>query len=529
MKLRFPILILFLAVTTTAAFPQQAQKPLSKDEIMTLVKAEMDNTQLAKAVGERGIDFEPTDDYVEALRKAGAQDVLIHALRAAKPQPLSKDQVLHLVAGGVPSQRVAALVAQRGIDFLADDQYFDMLRTAGADDTLLAAVRQASAAVRGNLAIETSPHAEVYLDGELQGRANDQGDLTVKAKPGAHALKLSLKGKNDFEQSVTLAGLQAVEIEARLADAPGSIRVRTQVGARVTLDNASRGSADANGEILLSNLSPGVHDLRISAPLKKDYQQAVTVLEGEENRVEAKLENLTAGTLRENPKDGLKYAWIPPGTFMMGCSPGDKECFKSEKPGHQVTITKGFWTGQTPVTVAAYKRFAGATGRQMPDAPSFNSGWTKENMPMVMVTWDDAQAYCMWAGGRPPTEAEWEYAARGGSTAARYGPIDEVAWYDQNSGNQMHDVAQKRANGFGLYDVLGNAYEWVNDRYDEHYYQSSPAQDPQGPGSGQYRVLRGGAWCDNPGVVRVSLRYRFDPGFRGNLNGFRCAREVDIP
>jgi formylglycine-generating enzyme required for sulfatase activity len=529
MKTCFFILMISFAVMAQAGAPPQAEKPLTKDQIMVLVKAGMDNTQLAKAVGERGIDFEPTDDYVEALRKAGAQDVLIHALHAARPQPLTEDQVLQLVAGGVPSQRAAALVTQRGVDFTASDQYLDTLRTAGADDTLLTAVRQASAAVRGNLVIETSPDAEVYLDGELQGRANAQGQLALKPKLGAHALKVTLKGKKDFEQSVTLAGLQAVEIEARLADAPGSIRVRTQAGARVTLDNESRGSSDANGELVLSNLSRGVHELRISAPLKKDYQQAVTVLGGEENRVEAKLENLTAGTLRENTKDGLKYAWIPPGTFMMGCSPGDSQCAKNENPPHQVTITRGFWIGQVPVTVRAYKRFAGATGRQMPDPPSFNSGWTNENMPIVGVDWNDAQAYCGWVGGRLPTEAEWEYAARGGSTEARYGPIDEIAWYGK-SGREPHPVAQKRANGFGLYDVLGYVSEWVNDWYDGNYYQSSPAQDPQGPGSGRHRVLRGGSWGINPRLVRVSDRDNLNPAVRNSVDlGFRCGGEAGIP
>jgi serine/threonine-protein kinase len=198
-------------------------------------------------------------------------------------------------------------------------------------------------------------------------------------------------------------------------------------------------------------------------------------------------------TVRDNPKDGLKYVWIPPGTFMMGCSPGDSECFDFEKPSHQVTITKGFWMGQTEVTVAAYRRFAGSTGRQMPDAPNFNAGWNNQDMPIVNVSWDDATAFCGWAGGRLPTEAEWEYAARGGSTEARYGNLDELAWDNQNSGGQTHDVAQKRANGFGLYDMLGNVWEWVNDWDDPNYYQNSPSQDPPGAASGQFRVLRGGS------------------------------------
>jgi formylglycine-generating enzyme required for sulfatase activity len=236
-----------------------------------------------------------------------------------------------------------------------------------------------------------------------------------------------------------------------------------------------------------------------------------------------------AGTGRENPKDGLRYMWIPPGTFMMGCSPGDGECGGNETPAHQVTITKGFWMGQTEVTVAAYRRFVGSTGAQMPPAPDFNVGWNSKDMPITNVSWDDATAFCGWAGGRLPTEAEWEYAARAGSTEAQYGPVDEVAWYSNNSGGKTHEVGQKRANGFGLYDMLGNVWEWVNDWYDPNYYQNSPAQDPSGPARGQGRVLRGGSWYNDPRVVRVSIRVRHDPPVRYYNFGFRCGGDVGDP
>jgi serine/threonine-protein kinase len=229
--------------------------------------------------------------------------------------------------------------------------------------------------------------------------------------------------------------------------------------------------------------------------------------------------------VRENPKDGLKYVWIPPGTFMMGCSPEDNECYENEKPSHRVTISKGFWMGQTQVTVGAYKRFAAATGRELPPAPYFNSGWANENMPIVHVSWDDAREYCTWAGGRLPTEAEWEYAARGGITETRYGNIDEVAWHHKNSGGRTHEVAQKRANDLGLSDVLGNVSEWVNDWFDDKYYQNSPSLDPPGPTSGRWRVLRGGSWDDFPWDVRVSGRTGNYPVARENSVGLRCAWE----
>jgi formylglycine-generating enzyme required for sulfatase activity len=446
---------------------------------------------------------------------------------------LTKDQVLHLVAGGVPSPRAAESVTRRGIDFLVDDPYLSTLRLAGADDTLIAALGEANKAVTPALAVATSADAEVYLDGVLKGRASLQGELTIRANPGVHTLRVSLKGKKDYEQQVTLVGGQTANVQATLADLPGSIRVETSPCAEVILDNSSRGTAGAGGELVISDLAVGAHELRVRARGKKEFRQSITVLAGQESTIDAVLAEfeeppLPAGTVRENRTDGLKYVRIPSGTFQMGCSPGDNGCENNERPSHQVSLSKAFWIGQTEVTVGAYKRFVGASGRHMPYAPDFNNSWANDNLPIVNVTWDEASAYCSWAGGRLPTEAEWEYAARGGSTEARYGNLDEIAWYDGNSGQQRREVARKRANGFGLYDLLGNVWEWVSDWYDEQYYQHSPSQDPSGPSSGQDRVLRGGSWVSNARNVRVSVRAWSDPASRSYF-GFRCARDIDSP
>ncbi len=274
-------------------------------------------------------------------------------------------------------------------------------------------------------------------------------------------------------------------------------------------------------------------------------EENITGSTGRETGVEATTSQMvrTPGEIRENAKDGLRYVWIPPGTFMMGCSRGDNGCMDDEKPSHRVTITNGFWIGQTEVTVRAYKRFAAATRRQMPreqirDEPPPNPGWGDEAMPIFNVTWGDAQAYCSWAGGRLPTEAEWEYAARGGSTTTLYGPLDEIAWYRGNSGGQslnekvygMHEVGQKRANGFGLYDMLGNVWEWVNDWYSPNYYHTSPSQDPAGPESGTERVLRGESWFNNASDIGVSGRSRDEPsGRESGYAGFRCVGRVFAP
>jgi formylglycine-generating enzyme required for sulfatase activity len=265
------------------------------------------------------------------------------------------------------------------------------------------------------------------------------------------------------------------------------------------------------------------------------------------------------GEVRVNRTDGLKYVWVPAGTFMMGCSPDDRECYEFEKPPHQVAITNGFWMGQTEVTVGAYKRFATARGRAMPPEPSINGralnpGWGDDALPIVDVTWDDARAYCEWAGGRLPSDAEWEYAARGGDTTARYDDLNEIAWYANNSGrryldsvnlsrkqdqaayekrlsengNTLHEVGQKRPNALGFYDLLGNVGEWVYDWWDPNFYQYSPPHDPGGPISGTERDLRGGSWIGRSRDIRVSLRSRRNPGDRDFDVGFRCA-DMDLP
>lgn len=230
-----------------------------------------------------------------------------------------------------------------------------------------------------------------------------------------------------------------------------------------------------------------------------------------------------------NPSDGLSYVRIPAGQFEMGCSQKDEECRPSEKPAHLVTLTRDFWIGQTEVTVGAYKQFAEATGTSIAET----SGWGSmlrlkayfagNTHPVGNLDWHDAAAYCRWAGGRLPSEAEWEYAARAGSADARYGDIDEIAqtWCSFCSENPGYarPVAEKKPNAFGLYDTLGNMEEWVFDWYGE--YGADPQQDPNGPVSGTGRMHRGGAWA-YASTPRVSERSR-SAYQRTMSTGVRCA------
>ena len=264
------------------------------------------------------------------------------------------------------------------------------------------------------------------------------------------------------------------------------------------------------------------------------------------------------GDTRTNPKDGLRYAYIPPGTFRMGCT--TEPCHSTEKPAHDVRITRGFWIGQTNVTVEAYKKFIRASAQSMPDEPMLldkrlNPNWNAESAPITMASWNHARDYCEWSGLRLPTEAEWEYAARAGSTALRYGELDEIAWWAGNSGdkridpdemlksdastyahrvaengNRPHPVAQKRPNAFKLYDMLGNVWQWTSDWYKNTYESDGPETDPQGPLGGQFRVLRGGSFFSEASLISAAYRARTrPPQMRDHANGFRCAGPVLVP
>jgi formylglycine-generating enzyme required for sulfatase activity len=250
-------------------------------------------------------------------------------------------------------------------------------------------------------------------------------------------------------------------------------------------------------------------------------------------------EQLPPERIRVNPKNGLEYVWIPPGSFEMGCVPSDADCYAEERPAHAVTLTRGFWMSRTEVPVYAYEQFTAETGGGMPDEPGsgamhgYNDGWAKKNHPMVKVTWSEAAAFCRWSGGRLPTEAEWEYAARGGVDGLKY-PWGNDRSHDQanywRTGGQDHwkytaPIGSFPPNAFGLHDMAGNVYEWVGDWFSEDYYRASPAADPAGPASGRLRVARGGAGFLNPAMLRISTRLRSAPDTRNVTVGVRCAAD----
>lgn len=231
----------------------------------------------------------------------------------------------------------------------------------------------------------------------------------------------------------------------------------------------------------------------------------------------------SAGQVKQNPKDGQPYVWVPAGTFTMGCSQGDTEC-RGEQAPHAVTISHGFWMGQTEVTVGAYTQFVVATKTSMPPDSRWNPGWQDDHRPIVNLTWDDAAAFCSAAGGRLPSEEEWEYAARAGNKAARYGTLDAIAWYADNSERKgALAVRQKRANAWGLYDMQGNAWEWTTGLYPLTGRNDGPNL-PANP-SEPFWAIRGGSWEDASRLLRASVRGRATTSHRSNSIGARCVVE----
>ena len=263
--------------------------------------------------------------------------------------------------------------------------------------------------------------------------------------------------------------------------------------------------------------------------------------------------------VRKNDKDGLKYVWIPAAEFTMGCQ-GSDCADKKEVPAHLVRLTKGFWIGQTEVTVGAYKKFAKATGQSLPAEPDFrgrnlNPGWSQEDAPIIAISWDEAKRYCEWAGGRLPTAAEWEYAARGGTSGPTYGEAERISWNSDNSGkpldsakaqkeqaggdgrkmlevlkengNAPHPVGLKEPNAYGLYDTIGNVLEWVADFQPQELAASGPATDPRGPDTGTRRASRGGSWITAPDRLRVTGQTSGALDYRSNYLGVRCVQGQD--
>ena len=223
----------------------------------------------------------------------------------------------------------------------------------------------------------------------------------------------------------------------------------------------------------------------------------------------------------------FRMKYVDGGSFMMGAVDNDTEAYEWERPRHSVTLDS-YYIAETQVTQELWQAVMGSN-------PSYFEG--DIHRPVEWVSWNDCQEFIKKLNtitGRTfslPTEAQWEYAARGGKKSKGYkfsgsNNLGDVAWYKENSNNTTHPVAQKQSNELGLYDMTGNVWEWCQDWFNGAYYANSPQNNPQGPSSGVIRVLRGGSWFNGPGGCRVSYHDGDLPDYRGDYGGLRLSLPV---
>lgn len=226
----------------------------------------------------------------------------------------------------------------------------------------------------------------------------------------------------------------------------------------------------------------------------------------------------------------MKMVYVEGGTFQMGAtSEQNGEGYDDEKPVHSVTL-ESYYIAECEVTQEQWQKIMGSTIHQQASKAGYSTKGVGNDYPMYYVSWHEAQAFCQELSALTgktyclPTEAQWEYAARGGKQSKGYKysgsyAIDAVAWYDSNSGSTNHPVKGKRANELGLYDMSGSVWEWCSDWYGS--YSSSSQNNPTGASSGEYRVLRGGSWNYRARSCRVSYRNDNTPSNRNYNYGFR--------
>ena len=263
--------------------------------------------------------------------------------------------------------------------------------------------------------------------------------------------------------------------------------------------------------------------LNLKATLERGKQTEITqtLVALRKESMPAPKENGNRGKIGEiEGKTGLKFVSIPSGSFDMGSENGESD----EKPVRRVRLN-GFSMSENVVTVAQYEAYCKAMGKAMPTIPSFNADWSKKDHPIVNVSWEDAKGYCAWAGVDLPTEAEWEYAARGGLAGKKF------PWGDEFDGSKLqHSVGKSaggtssvgsyEANGYGLYDMAGNVWQWCSDRYGS--YNAQDTDNPHGINTGTVRVLRGGSWLTfDPDNFRCASRIGLITDFRSTNDGFR--------
>ena len=367
-----------------------------------------------------------------------------------------------------------------------------------------------------SVTLKVDGDAEIWVNGERKGTGSWTGNL------GAGTYVFEAKKENHRDSYMSHDIIVTSEPQTITLQAPTPILGEADINSTPAMaDIYIDGKKIGQTPQMVSDLLVGQHQVRISKQGYSDYNSTLTIKEGETSMLTAKLEKpnnqvITVGNV------SFTMVRIEGGTFQMGAtSEQGSDAGDYEKPVHQVTLLP-YYIGETEVTQALWEAVMGNNP----------SKFKSNNRPVEKVSWNDCQEFIQKLNQktgrkfRLPTEAEWEFAARGGNKSRGYkysgsNNLEDVAWFTENSNNQTNDVKTKLANELGLYDMSGNVLEWCQDWCGG--YSSSSQSDPKGPSSGSFRVHRGGSWFNFASSCRVSYRQINAPDLRFRDLGLRLA------
>ena len=382
-----------------------------------------------------------------------------------------------------------------------------------------------------------TPAVSLYVDKKAVGNSPWSGSL----KEGMHLLEARKSGYRSQQKTIQLTQQQKLDVTfGELVAIQGNLSVNYKpFGADVYVDGKKLGQSPR----VFNGLLVGNHQVEVRKDGYATDRKTVAISEGQTASITGTLASNAVASSSSNTsgyssdlssmasgsnaisipvKNGISIEMVKveAGTFMMGATSEMKDPYSDEKPLHQVTLTNDYYMGKYEVTQALWEAVMGSN-------PSNFKG---DNLPVEKVSWNDCQEFISKLNSltgrkfRLPTEAEWEYAARGGKKSRSYqysgsSNISDVAWYDGNSGSKTHPVGTKQANELGIYDMAGNVSEWCQDRYGS--YVSSSQTNPTGADSGSRRVFRGGGWSSNARICRLSFRGCNSPDFLFSFLGLR--------
>ena len=366
----------------------------------------------------------------------------------------------------------------------------------------------------GNIEIITTPdEAEVWLNNIKQTRTTPMVIRDVMV--GDYGVEIKKNGYTTLQKNIIVKQHETAKINEILANTK-TIQIQTNpANAQIQIDGKNIGVSPINYEFKIDNN----YNIKIN---KENYKQLNEIIFITENVNKLPIYNLEKNIVLPE----IEMVFVQGGTYNMGCTyEQGNDCSDDEKPAHQVTLSD-YYIGKYEVTQGLWKKVMGSNPSKF-----ISCG---DDCPVESVSWDDCQTFISKLNQltgkkyRLPTEAEWEYAARGGRGVARIvqqtkyagsNALDEVAWYDGNSDGKTHTVGSKKPNALGVYDMSGNVWEWCNDWYDK--YSISGVKNPQGAKAGSGRVIRGGSWYGNGFYDRVSSRDSRNPSYSYNNYGIR--------